>query len=121
MIVVSDTSPITSLAGIGQLELLRLLYSKVIIPQAVYNEMVGAGKTVPGASEVQTLDWIETQQVYNFSQVEALQSELDPGEAEAIILAIELNAELLIMDERPGRTVASQYGINVTGVLGILL
>lgn len=121
MIVVSDTSPITSLAGIGELELLQKLYSKVIIPQSVYNEMTAIDRTVPGTFEVQTLEWIETWPVSNVSRVEELQSALDPGEAEAIILAMELNAELLIMDERPGRTVANQYGIHVTGVLGILL
>lgn len=121
MIVVSDTSPITSLAGIGRLELLQQLYSRVIIPQAVYNEMVRVGKAVPGAFEVQTFAWIETQQVSDFNQVSVLQADLDPGEAEAIILAMELNAELLLMDERPGRTIALHYGINVSGVLGVLL
>jgi len=121
MIVVSDTSPITSLAGIGQLELLHQLYSSVIIPQAVYNEMVEAGKTVPGAVEVQTLFWIQTQQVSELNQVAAFQSNLDRGEAEALVLTLELNAELLIMDEKPGRTIALQYGINVIGVLGVLL
>jgi uncharacterized protein len=121
MIVVSDTSPITSLAGIGRLELLQQLYSRVIIPQAVYDEMVRVGKAVPGAFEVQTFAWIETQQVSDFNQVSVLQADLDPGEAEAIILAMELNAELLLMDERPGRTIALHYGINVSGVLGLLL
>lgn len=48
MIVVSDTSPITSLAGIGRLDLLQQLYSRVIIPQAVYDEMVRVGKAVRG-------------------------------------------------------------------------
>ena len=121
MIVVSDTSPITSLAGIGRLDLLQQLYSRVIIPQTVYNEMVRVGKAVPGAFEVQTFAWIETQQVSDFNQVSVLQADLDPGEAEAIILAMELNAELLLMDERPGRTIALHYGINVSGVLGLLL
>ncbi|MDF5724005.1 MAG: hypothetical protein PUP91_26780 [Rhizonema sp. PD37] len=60
MIVVSDTSPITNLAAICQLDLLRQLYSDVIIPQAVYNEMVGVNKVVPGAVEVQQLSWIQT-------------------------------------------------------------
>ncbi|MBD2576575.1 DUF3368 domain-containing protein [Oscillatoria sp. FACHB-1406] len=121
MIVVSDTSPITSLAGIGQLDILRQLYGRVIIPQAVYREMVCIERTVPGASEVQSLAWIETQQVYDLRQVEALRSELDAGEAEAIILAMELKADFLIIDERFGRKIASQYGINLTGVLGVLL
>jgi predicted nucleic acid-binding protein len=58
VIIVSDTSPITNLAAIDQLDLLRQLYSCVIIPQAVYNEMVPVDKVVPGAVEVQQLSWI---------------------------------------------------------------
>ncbi len=60
MIIVSDTSPITNLAAIGQLDLLRQLYSNVTIPQAVYNEMVGVDRIVPGAVEVQQLSWIQS-------------------------------------------------------------
>jgi len=48
VIVVSDTSPITNLAAIGQLDLLRHLYGSIVIPEAVYTEMVAAGKPVPG-------------------------------------------------------------------------
>lgn len=63
MIVVSDTSPITNLAAIGQLDLLRQLYKTIIIPQAVYDEMVAVNKIVPGAVEVQSLSWIQTKTV----------------------------------------------------------
>ncbi|MBW4622072.1 MAG: hypothetical protein KME17_22300 [Cyanosarcina radialis HA8281-LM2] len=49
MIVVSDTSPITNLAAIGQLDLLRQLYVTIVIPEAVYNEMVAVDRLVPGA------------------------------------------------------------------------
>lgn len=63
MIVVSDTSPITNLAAISQLNLLQQLYSHLIIPKAVYNEMVKVDQLVPGAVEVQTLPWIQTQAV----------------------------------------------------------
>lgn len=59
MIVVSDTSPITNLAAIAQLYLLQQLYSRLVIPTAVYNEMVGVNNNVPGAVEVQTLPWIQ--------------------------------------------------------------
>lgn len=121
MTVVSDTSPITNLAGIGQLDLLRQLYGSITIPQAVYNEMAGISRTVPGTIEVQTLPWIRSQSVADSTQVETLRAVLDQGEAEAIVLALELNAELLIIDERPGRAIARQYGIDITGVLGVLL
>ncbi|WP_306557917.1 DUF3368 domain-containing protein [Nostoc sp. 'Peltigera malacea cyanobiont' DB3992] len=124
MIIVSDTSPITNLAAIGQLDLLRQLYSSVIIPKAVYNEMVGVNKIVPGAVEVQTLSWIQTQTVVNSLQVTEIQENnenIHLGEAEAIILSLEMKADLLLMDERRGRIVATSYGINVTGLLGVLL
>ncbi|MBP5971866.1 DUF3368 domain-containing protein [Brasilonema sp. CT11] len=121
MIVVCDTSPITNLAAVGQLNLLQQLYSNIIIPQAVYDEMVNLDYAVPGASEVQTLSWIQHQQVINLTLVTTLLAELDQGEAEAIVLAIELEADLLLLDERRGRKVASRYGLNITGLLGILI
>lgn len=124
MIVVSDTSPITNLAAIGQLDLLRQLYSIIIIPVAVYNEMVSVGKAVPGAVEVQTFPWIQTQVVANPKSVIDIQTshdDIDLGEAEAIILSLELKADLLLMDERRGRTLAANYGLRVTGLLGVLL
>ncbi|CAD5942321.1 hypothetical protein PCC9214_02006 [Planktothrix tepida] len=124
MIVVSDTSPITNLAAIGQLELLEKLYTRVLIPTAVYNEMVGVESLVPGAVEVQTLPWIVTQSVINYERVtEILESQenIDLGEAEAIVLSLELSADLLLMDERRGRLLAAEYRLKVTGLLGVLL
>ncbi len=112
------------LAAIGQLDLLRQLYGSVIIPEAVYNEMVGVNKIVPGAVEVQTLSWIQTQTVINSLQVAEIQENNESihlGEAEAIILSLEMKADLLLMDQRRGRIVATNYGINVTGLLGVLL
>lgn len=124
MIVVSDTSPITNLAAIGQLDLLQRLYANIIIPCAVYAEMVAVGKTVPGAIEIQTFGWIQTQAVANSQNVLDVQEnhdDIDLGEAEAIILALELKADLILMDERRGRALAANYGLNVTGLLGVLL
>ncbi|MGI0488442.1 DUF3368 domain-containing protein [Pantanalinema rosaneae CENA516] len=114
MIVVSDTSPITNLAAIGELDLLQGLYTCIVIPAAVYDEMVNVGKPVPGAMEVQTLPWIETQTVTDQQQVFTIQKSqenIDFGEAEAISLALELKADLLLMDERRGRIVATSYGL----------
>jgi len=124
VIIVSDTSPITNLAAIGQLDLLRQLYSRVIIPEAVYNEMVDINKIVPGAVKVKTLSWIQTQTVINSLQVTEIQENnqsIHLGEAEAIILSLEMKADLLLMDERRGRIVATNYGINITGLLGVLI
>ncbi|MEA5582137.1 DUF3368 domain-containing protein [Nodularia harveyana UHCC-0300] len=124
MIIVSDTSPITNLAAINQLDLLQKLYTGIVIPTAVYNEMVKVDKIVPGAVEVQTLPWIQKQAVVDFQRViliQETQENIDLGEAEAIVLALELKADLLLMDERRGRIVATSYGLQITGLLGILL
>ena len=58
MIVISDTSPITNLAAVGHLSLLQQLYGDIIIPERVYQELTGAGDSIPGCREVQTLAWI---------------------------------------------------------------
>jgi predicted nucleic acid-binding protein len=112
------------LAAISQLDLLQKLYTRIIIPVAVYDEMVNIGKPVPGAIEVQTLSWIQTQAVADRQRVIKIQESeenIDLGEAEAIALALDLKADLLLMDERRGRLVATSYGLQVTGLLGMLL
>lgn len=93
MIVVSNTSPITNLCAIGKLELLQNIYGNIIIPQAVYSEMANLDYEVPGTKEVKTLAWIETQTISNLALVEQLKTEIDPGEAEAIALAIKIKAD----------------------------
>jgi uncharacterized protein len=121
VIIVSDTSPINNLAAINQLNLLRQLYGTVIIPEAVYRELTEPDFLVAGATEVQTFDWIEIRQINNRVIVDALQSELDIGEAEAIALAIEISAEQVLIDERRGRIVADRFNLKYTGILGILI
>jgi len=121
MIVVSNTSPIINLATIGQLDLLRQLYGRVVIPQAVYDEIVETGAQQPGAVQVRTSDWIETRQVSDRRLAAELEAEVDKGEAQAIVLAKELQADLLLIDERKGRRVAGRFGIRVVGLLGVLV
>ncbi len=121
MIVVSDTSPIINLAMVGQLDLLRKLYGQIVIPQTVYAEIVGVGVEQPGAVEVATSDWIQTRKVTNRTAVTALQLELDDGEAEAIALAVEAGADLLLLDEAMGRVIAARFGLRFIGLLGCLV
>jgi len=121
VIVVSNTSPITNLAAVEQLDLLRQLYGTVLIPQAVYGELIAGGGGQPGAREVQTLEWIETRAVTDHALVTALQIELDNGEAEAIALTKELAADLLLLDERRGRAVAARLDLRFVGLLGVLI
>ena len=120
MIVVSDTSPINNLAAIGHLQLLRKLYGQVIIPEAVYSELVSF--SVAGAEEVKTFDWILVRSVDDRELVSSfIDKGLDVGESEAIALAIELEAERILMDETIGRGVAKEQGLALTGVVGVLV
>jgi predicted nucleic acid-binding protein len=121
MIIVSNTSPISNLAKIDHLFLLRETYSEVIIPQAVYDELtdIRAGEKVNNA--IKNTNFIKHKTVINYQLVKDLQRNLDGGESEAIVLAIELNATKLLIDERLGRQEAIKLGLSLTGVLGILL
>lgn len=121
MIVVSNTSPIFYLSTIGHLDLLRQLYDEIVIPTTVFNEITNVANTDASARVVPTLSWIRTQSATDQEFVNRLRAKLDPGEAEAIALALELNADRLLMDERLGRAAAMRAGLQVTGVLGILI
>ncbi len=121
MIIVSNTSPIFYLSTIGQLDLLRQLYDEIVIPTTVFQEITNVGNSDVSATVVSTLNWIKTQSATDRTLVNTLSHELDPGEAEAIALALELNADRLLIDERLGRNAAIGLGLKVTGVLGILI
>jgi uncharacterized protein len=115
VIVVSDTSPITNLTDVGQLHLLHLLFGRVIIPPAVSDELERGRVSLP--------EWIEVSDVQNSARVEQLENEdeLDRGEAEALVLALELKADRLLIDEELGRAVAERMGLRYLGLLGVLL
>jgi uncharacterized protein len=123
VIVISDTSVITNLAAIQHLALLNQLYRQVIIPEAVYRELADIDPPVPGTLEAQSANWLQVRPVTNLNVVEQLRSEvrLDPGESEAIALALELKADLLLIDERRGRAEADRLGLRIIGLLGILV
>lgn len=121
MSLVSNASPLISLARIQSLNLLRQLYGKIIIPEAVWQEVVIEGAGQPGAEEIKGAAWIRRQAVANRSLVLALRQELDAGEAEAIVLTLEQRADILLMDERLGRDTARHLGLRYTGLIGVLI
>jgi len=121
-VVISDTTAITYLAKIGALGLLRDLFKIIYIPEAVFHELTRQGDHVSGSIEVKTLNWIRVKKAENMNRVNNLFKEkLHLGESEAIGLALQMNAHLLIMDERDGRKEAISQGLRVTGMLGIFL
>ena len=119
--IVSDASILINLARIGKLELLQKLYGEIIVPEAVWQEVVVNGVGQPGAEEINTADWVKRTLVKNRHLVQALRQDLDPGESEAIALALELEAELLLMDERLGRESAHYFGLHYIGLIGVLI
>jgi len=121
MIVVSNTSPLTNLAAIGQFDLLRHLYGRLHVAQGVWEELNAKGQSWPGRDEVAAADWIERHTVQNQALVTALRRDLDKGEGETIALALELDADLVLLDEREGRHAAQRLELHVTGIVGLLL
>ena len=121
MIVVSNTSPLTNLAAIGQFNLLHDLYGQVHIAQGVWEELNAGGTRWPGCAEVAQASWIDQCKVQNQDLVTALRRDLDRGEAETIALALQLGANLTLLDEKEGRHAAERHGLRVVGVAGVLL
>jgi predicted nucleic acid-binding protein len=118
MIVVSDTSPVTNLLIIGRLNLLRNIFGKVIIPVAVAAELYSIDEH---RRKLENLDWIEIVELKDRSLLDSLTQTLDAGEAEAIALSIELSADVVLIDELEGRQEARRLGIEVTGLIGVLV
>jgi len=121
MIVVSNTSPILNLAIIGQLDILKILYHKVYIPEAVYYEVSDYIFGKPDETLIKTYPWIEIRSVNHHSFIKLLLLELHEGEAEAITLALEMKSDLLLLDERHGYNIASGLNIKSVGLLGSLM
>ena len=122
MIVVADAGPLIHLAAIGQLELIHRLSSEVLVPQAVFDEVVVVGAGLPGAAEVGAASWIRVVTPTRRDVVAALLGGgLHLGEAQAIAVAVELGADRLLIDERQGRLTAETMGVAVVGSIGILI
>ncbi len=120
-IIVSDTSAISNLFVINQTAILKSLYSQIIIPEAVYFELFNFKEHDFSTFLQQNVSWIEIKTVTAKKDILKFRSQLDLGESEAIVLAKELNADLLIIDETLGRKIAAENGIKTIGLLGILL
>ena len=116
MKIISNTTPLIGLASIGKFELLQQLFETIIIPQAVYDEAVVSGREKGGAKqEISSSEYVEVVSVEDYLAVEVLLDELDQGEAEVIVLAHELNADWVLMDEKKGCRKLTQLGINKIG------
>ncbi len=124
-IVVADAGPLIALARGGYLQLLQTLYEIVVVPPAVHIELCpGSGR--PGSkrlAEALEQGWLQvkTPSAGSLSAIDELLLILDPGEAEAIVLAEEIGCRFLLIDERKGRAVARRRGVPVAGIAGVML
>lgn len=120
IVVVSDTSPIRALDYLGLLPLLKDLFDRVLIPPAVRDELK---LPLPkfSAIDLSIYDFFEVRTPLDSSRVQEFLRTLDRGESEALALALETGAQLILMDELRGRKAAARHGIVALGALGVLL
>ena len=123
MIVVSDTTPLISLLKINRIDLLEKLFGKVLIPDAVFDELTVDERFWLEAEQIRQTKFIIVKSVMNPDAANLLRraTGLDRGESEAIVLTDECKAALLLMDEAKGRMVSSQMGLKIMGTIGILM
>ena len=121
MIVVSDTTPFSELAKIDKMNLIRDIFGKVVIPEDVYRELTAG--THSAADAVPFASWIEVRSPANSQNVSALRSatKLGLGECAAMILAEELDANQVLIDDLDARRVAQSRNLPVIGTVGLLL
>ena len=123
MIVISDASPLITLARARHLELLREFYGRIWIPPEVHEEVTMAGAGLPGAEEVRRAPWIEVRTATSEHVGPAVKSAcagLGAGERSVIYLAFELNPALVLMDEDRARRVTKTLGLPVAGSIAVL-
>src|SRR3990172_1806578 len=115
--VVSNSSTIIHLAKIGKLGLLKDLFETVAVPEAVYRECTAEGKERTEAELIRNAGWLKILQVHDKKLVRLLQSSIDDGESEAITLALEIGADLILLDDSDAREKARLYGLKITGTI----
>ena len=120
MIVVADTTPLNYLILMGEDRMLGTLYGRVLVPKAVLTEMLADGapdEVKAWASAPPTWTEVADSGVMDSS----LPQQLGAGEREAISLALRIHADVLLMDDQPGRVAAEARGLVVSGTLSVLL
>lgn len=121
MKVVSNSTPLIALSKINMLNIIKEFFGTIIIPDGVFIEVATDKIERAGKEEVAKAKWIKTKKITNNLAAEFLSVNLDVGEAEAITLAKEIEADLLLIDDRDGRKAAKSVGIPVIGTVGLLL
>ena len=121
-IVVANSTPIILLEKVGQLGLLERLYSSVLIPEAVYAEVITEGEIKRGGHDyLSSNHCVKIAKVQNTEAKLLFSTNLHEGEVETILLAIEKSADLCILDDLVARKYAKNVGLVITGTLGVII
>lgn len=122
MIVVSNSTPLITLAKVGHFDLLKQLFTEITISDEVWDEVVIKGAGQSGASETSQADWIKVSPIANPALIEEwkIAHGLGAGEVSTILLAKRLSAKLALIDERKARALAVREGLAVSGSVAIL-
>lgn len=117
--VIVNSTPLVTFWAIGRLDILQSLFNEIVIPGAVRDEFLATEKEKRRRT-LRDETWIRVVEVQNNLQAKAFVG-LDTGEAEVLILAGELGASLVLIDELKGRRFAERLGLPLSGTLGVLL
>jgi len=121
MIAISNTSPLIVLAKSSYLKILRKIFKRVIIPDAVFNEIFRKEDvTSHKVKELINFGFIQTKKVKNKELVDFINADIGLGEAEAIVLSLQLNSEYILLDDYKARIYAKERSLNVIGTLGLI-
>jgi predicted nucleic acid-binding protein len=120
--VVADATPLIALAKIGELDLLHKLFHRIIVTPHVYAEVVTIGSGLPGSKETAAASWIEVRQIDKEPDLLAAQERfpLDIGELSSLVLAREIQADLVLLDDLGARKIAVREGMRVQSTIGVL-
>ena len=119
--VVVNSTPLIVLAIVGHLGLLQSMFDEIVVPASVYQECVVQGQGKPGAATLEKAQWIRVQAPQAQPALPPSFLGLDEGELDTILLAQELQADWVLIDEKLGRKVAKALNLPVQGTLGLLL
>lgn len=119
--VVVNTTPLIALSHVGQLEVLKMLYGSIVIPEAVYRELSVKTDSVCKRTVDNSLDWIQIGSIQNQMAKSMYKTQLHEGEVEVMILSKEIGADVVIIDDANAKKHAKYLELPVTGTLGVLI
>lgn len=119
--VISNTTPLIALCHVGLLDVLKKIYGEIMIPQAVYQELSEKKESICKKQVDCSLNWIHVEKIENQMAKSMFKAQLHDGEVEVMILAIEKNADTVIIDDANAKKHAKYLKLPVTGTLGVLI